>query len=95
MIQESAKSKTPVAFLDCQNISLSLMSLDRQFVVSHLARAFSRYSRAMDYIMFAFNPGGHWVLVVMIPKWTKVLYLDPTPLSKQYDYGALKIIIDE
>ena len=45
-------------------------------------------------IMFAHNTGGHWILVVIIPKWNKALYFD-SQRSKARDYSVLKEVINE
>ena len=44
--------------------------------------------------MFAHNTGGHWILVVIIPKWNKALYFD-SQRSKARDYSVLKEVINE
>ena len=44
--------------------------------------------------MFAHNTGGHWILVVIIPKWNKALYFD-SQRSNARDYSVLKEVINE
>ena len=44
--------------------------------------------------MFAHNTGGHWILVVIIPKWNKTLYFD-SQMSKARDYSVLNEVINE
>jgi len=40
-------------------------------------------------IMFPHNTIGHWILVVIIPKWRKALYFD-SQRSKACDHSVLK-----
>ncbi|KAJ1262517.1 hypothetical protein BS78_09G114000 [Paspalum vaginatum] len=47
-----------------------------------------------DYIVFGHNTGGHWILVVIIPKWHKVLYLDSNR-NRGRDLGLLEGVLDE
>ena len=56
---------------------------------------FNRYAKEPDdLIMFAHNTGDHWLLVVVIPKWNKVVYLD-SDKSKQRDHSSLKAMINQ
>ena len=47
-----------------------------------------------DYVMFAHNCGVHWIVVIIIPKWQKVMYLDSNR-GKKSDLSPLKSMIDE
>jgi amino-acid N-acetyltransferase len=90
LIQETRK-KEPFGFLDPQNMMISLMEQQREFVVEYVARAMSHFSKR-DYLMAAHNTGGHWILLVITTKWNLIWYLDS---SRQHDYTFVKQILDE
>ena len=83
----------PAGFLDPELISLSNITSDKSYVVDYLGRALNHYAKK-EIIMFPHNPGGHWILVVIIPKWSKVLCFDSLR-SKARDHTLLKEVIDE
>ena len=62
-------------------------------VLINLGKALHKFARK-KLIMFAHNTCGHWILVVIIPKWNKVLYFD-SERSKVRDYSVLKEVINE
>ena len=47
-----------------------------------------------DYVMFAHNYGVHWIVVIIVSKWQKVLYLDSNR-GRKTDLSGLKSVIDE
>jgi amino-acid N-acetyltransferase len=64
-------------------------------VVDYVKSVFNHYAKEPDsLIMFAHNTGDHWLLVVVIPKWNNVLYLD-SDRSKQRDHSSLKVVINQ
>ena len=81
-----------VGFLDPELLSMSNIQSDKSYVVDYLERALNHYAK--EIIMFPHNPGGHWILVVIIPKWSKVLRFDSLR-SKARDHTLLKEVIDE
>ena len=89
-----AKAKDiPVGFLDPQLMSLDSIKFDRAAVLQYVQKAFTKYT-SKDFIMFAYNSGGHWVVVIVIQKWNKVIYLDSNK-SGNHDFSMLKLLIDE
>lgn len=82
-----------MGILDPGMMSLTYMQTARQEAVDYLASAIARFVRR-DYIMFMHNLGGQWVLVVIIPKWNKVMYFD-SQRSQLRNYNLLKGVIDE
>lgn len=95
MAQTVREDGLPVAILDPQMFSRSCIRSNESFVVDYVKSAFNHYAMEADsVIMFAHNTGGHWLLVVIIPKWKKVLYLD-SDRSKQRDHALLKSVINQ
>jgi hypothetical protein len=89
-----AKAKDiPVGFLDPQLMSLNSIKFDRVAVLQYVQKAFTKYT-SKDFIMFAYNSCGHWVVVIVIQKWNKVIYLDSNR-SGNHDFSMLKLLIDE
>ncbi|XP_066334726.1 uncharacterized protein [Miscanthus floridulus] len=78
-------------------MSLDSITFDRDKVLQYVQKAFTKYTKN-DYIMFAYNSGGlagdHWIVVVIIQKWNKVIYLDSNR-SENHDFSVLKLLIDE
>ena len=93
MIAETKAKSVPVGFLDPEMMSVSALAFDRSFVVSHVAKIFGKFAKK-KLIMFAHNSGGHWITVVIIPKFHKVLYFDSIR-SKPLDLSSLKDVITE
>jgi hypothetical protein len=44
--------------------------------------------------IFAYNCGGHWIAVIIVPKWQKVMYLDSNR-GRKSDFSPLKSVTDE
>jgi len=93
LLQETKSKAMPVGFLDPELMSLSNITSDKSYVADYLGRALNHYAKK-EIIMFPHNPGGHWILVVIIPKWSKVLCFDSLR-SKAHDHTLLKEVIDE
>jgi hypothetical protein len=82
-----------MGFLDPELMSLSTIQSDKSYRVNYVIKAFRHFAKK-ELIMFAHNPGDHWILVVIIPKWSKVLCFDSLR-SKPRDHSLLKEVIDE
>lgn len=93
MVVETKAKSLPVGFLDPAVMSLSTMSSDKSYVVEYVAKAFRHYAKK-DCIMFAHHLDGHWILVAVIPRWSKVLYFDSIR-SRASGHSLLKEVIDE
>jgi amino-acid N-acetyltransferase len=83
----------PVGLLDPDPLSIETLTTDRDYSVRYLEKGLRKHANK-DYVMFAHNCGGHWIAVVIISKWGKVLYLDSIRGSKK-DLSGLKSLIDE
>ncbi|CAL5006642.1 unnamed protein product [Urochloa decumbens] len=93
MISETKARTVPVGFLDPELMSLSTITSDISYVVNYVAKAMQKYVKK-KLIMFAHNTMGHWVLVVVISKWKKVLYFDSLR-SQARDHKQLKEVLNE
>ena len=93
MILETKAKSMPVGFLDPQMMSLSTINQDISYVVDYVTKALQKCARKR-LIMFTHNIVGHWILVVIIPKWRKALYFD-SQRSKACDHSVLKQALDE
>ena len=93
MIVETRKKSVPVGFLDPELMSMSTMDQERSYVVEYLGKTLHKFARK-KLIMFAHNTCGHWILVIIIPKWNKTLYFD-SQRFKARDYSVLKEVINE
>ena len=93
MIMKTKAKSMPVGFLDPQMMSLSTMNQDRFYVVDYVTKALQKCARKR-LIMFAHNTVGHWILVVIIPKWKKALYFDSLR-PKAHEHSVLKEVLNE
>ncbi|CAL4892811.1 unnamed protein product [Urochloa decumbens] len=64
------------------------MTYDRSYVVDYLTKTFQKIAMK-KLIMFAHNNDGHWIAMVVILKFRKVLYFDSSR-SKAQDHKLLK-----
>jgi hypothetical protein len=82
-----------VGLIDPDSVSIKTMSADRDYSVGYLEYCLRKYAKKF-FVMFAHNCGGHWIAVVIVPKWQKVLYLDFNR-GRASDLSLLKSVIDE
>ena len=82
-----------VGLLDLDPLSIDNMTRDRGFSVLYLEKSLKKHAKK-DYVMFAHNCGVHWIAVIIIPKWQKVLYLDSNR-GRKTDLSGLKSMTDE
>ncbi|TVU00972.1 hypothetical protein EJB05_53584, partial [Eragrostis curvula] len=93
MIKEARAKSFSVGFLDPEVMTLSTICDDKSYVVDYVTRAFGKYAKKKC-IMFAHNPGNHWILIAIVPEWHKVLFLDSYRSSPR-NHAMLKDVIDE
>jgi hypothetical protein len=82
-----------VGFLDPELMSLATKTSDRSYVVGYVTKAYKKYAKK-KLIMFAHNTNGHWISVVISPKWKRALYFD-SQRSKARDHSVLKEVLNE
>uniref|UniRef100_J3MSK9 Ubiquitin-like protease family profile domain-containing protein n=1 Tax=Oryza brachyantha TaxID=4533 RepID=J3MSK9_ORYBR len=70
MLMETKQKGLPIGFLDPEVMILSTSRVDKSYMVDYVRKAFRSFVKD-EFIMFAHNPGDHWLLVVLIPKWGK------------------------
>ena len=83
----------PIGLLDPDPLSIDSMTRDRGFSVSYLEESLKKHAKKY-YVTFAHNYGVHWIVVIIISMWQKVLYLDSNRGRKTY-LSELKSMIDE
>ena len=72
-----------VGFLDLQVFSATMIQFQTKIVTETIRKAMEH-----DFVVGAYNTGGHWVLVIIAMKWNVVWYLDSAkgfPLRKFKD----------
>ena len=88
MIQKIMEDGLPVGIMEPQVFLKSNIRCNESVVVDYVKSVFNRYAKEPDsLIMFLHNTG--WLLVVIILKWNKVLFLD-SDRSKQRGHSLLK-----
>ncbi|TVU00599.1 hypothetical protein EJB05_53962, partial [Eragrostis curvula] len=93
MVKKTREMDLPVGFLDPELMTLSTICVDKSYVVDYVRRVIGKCAKKKC-IMFAHNPGEHWVVVAIVPKWNKVFYLDSMRSSAR-DHSQLKDVLDE
>jgi hypothetical protein len=72
LVAEAKAKDISMGFLDLWLVSLDSIQFDRVAVLHYVQKAFTKYNKK-DYIMFPYNSGAHWVIVIDIQKWNKVI----------------------
>jgi hypothetical protein len=83
----------PVGLLDPDALSISALRRDRAYSVAYLKTYLMKYVK-VKYVMFAYYSSRHWIAVVIVPSWCKVLYIDSNRGMKT-DLSRLISVIDE
>nr|CCI55307.1 PH01B001I13.3 [Phyllostachys edulis] len=82
----------PVGFLDPHVVSEQTINQDASYVEKYITMGLLAQDDK-DYILVSYNQKYHWILLVIIPKRNKVIYLDSL-LNKTYDFTLVKGILD-
>jgi hypothetical protein len=83
----------PVGLVDLDPLSIKTMNIDRHYSVGYLEYCLRKYAKK-NYVKFVHNCGGHWIAVIIVSKWQKVMYLDSNR-GRKSDLSGLKSVIDE
>jgi hypothetical protein len=95
MVQKVKDDGLPVGIMDPQMFLKSYIRANESSVLDYVKGVLNHFAKfSNSLIMFPHNTGDHWLLVVIIAKWNKVLYLD-SDRSKQRDHGLLKSVINK
>ena len=71
MEQQAKEMHNNVGFLDPQVFSATMLQFQAKVVTQAITKAMKH-----DFVVGAYNTGGHWVLVIIVMKWDVVWYLD-------------------
>ena len=82
-----------VGIIDPNPVSLKTMNTDRVYSVDYLEYCLRKYAKK-KFVMFAHNCGGHWIAVIIVQKWQKVIYLDSNR-GRKSDLSPITTVIDE
>ena len=95
MVQKVKDDGLSVGIMDPPMFLKSNMRSNESSIMEYVKSVLNHYAKEPDsLITFPHNTGDHWLLVVIIPKWNKVLYLD-SDRSKQWDHTLLKTVINQ
>ena len=83
----------PVSIIDPDLVSIKTMNTDRGYSMDYLEYCLKKYAKK-KFVMFAHNCGGHWIAVIIVRKWQKVIYLDSNR-GRKSDLSPIKSVIDE
>ena len=71
MKQQAKEMHNNVGFLDPQVFSATMLQFQAKDVTQTITKAMKH-----DFVVGAYNTGGHWIVVTIAIKWDVVLYLD-------------------
>ena len=83
----------PVGIIDLDPVSIKTINTDRGYSVDYLEYCLRKYAKK-KFVMFVHNCGGHWIAVIIVRKWQKVIYLDSNR-GRKSDLSPIKSVIDE
>lgn len=78
-----------VEFLDPQMFSATMIQCKSNVVVNEIAILMNH-----DFIVGAYNTGGHWVLIVIVMKWNLVFYLDSAKMVSKRKFPDVVQVVN-
>ena len=79
----------PIGIIDPDLVSIKTMNTDISYSVGYLDYFLRKYAKK-NFVMFVHNCGGHWIAVIIVRKWQKVIYLDSNR-SKKLDLSPINL----
>ena len=92
MLTEARSSKSPIGFLDPRLVAIDTINEDASFVENYITKALLAH-HDKEFVLMPYNEHFHWILIVIIPKWNKAIYLDSLSKNKS-KYTAIAEILD-
>ncbi|PVH37861.1 hypothetical protein PAHAL_5G392800 [Panicum hallii] len=89
MMQNAAEMQCSVAFLDPQVFTATVISHQPSTVTQAIKNAMKN-----DYVVGAYNTGGHWVTVIISMKYKEVWYLDSAKLFPGRKFTDVRHIVN-
>ena len=89
MKQQAKEMHNNVGFLDPQVFSATMLQLQTKEVTQAITKAMKH-----DFVVGAYNTGGHWILVTIAIKWDVVLYLDSAKTWPKRNFKDVVIVVN-
>jgi len=78
-----------VGFLDPQVFSATKLQFQTKEVTQEITKAMKH-----DFVVGAYNTGGHWIVVTIAIKWDVVLYLDSAKTWPKQKFKDVVIVVN-
>ena len=92
MLTEARSSKSPIGFLDPRLVAIDTINEDASFIESYITSTLLAHCDK-EFVLMPYNEHFHWILIVLIPKWNKAIYVDSLS-KKKSKYTAIAEILD-
>jgi len=89
MKQQANQMQNNVGFLDPQVFSATMLQLQTKEVTQAITKAMKH-----DFVVGAYNTGGHWIVVTIAIKWDVVLYLDSAKTWPKQKFKDVIIVVN-
>jgi hypothetical protein len=78
-----------VGFLDPQAFLAAMVQFETNFLVDQIPKLMNH-----DFMVGVYNPGGHWVLVVIVINWSLVFCLDSTKIVPKQKFTNVQQVVN-